>query len=75
MESSGHGLTFSDVDVARARELLSLVNSSEFKVSAKKMIDGAHAIAWFCQLIPQMEANVLEVVKISKLKADKKAKA
>lgn len=62
MQSNGSGLTFSDSEVLNAKRLLGLLNKANFNLSAVQMIEGARALDFLKELIPNMEANVFEVL-------------
>ena len=59
---------FTDEDIRKATELINFISDkAEFTLNQKEIIEHFQRLAWFQQqLIPKMEANILEVKRVTK---------
>ena len=65
------GNNFTEADIKKATELINFISDkAEFTLNQKEIIEHFQRLAWFQQqLIPKMEANILEVKNIVKAPA------
>jgi len=63
---------FTEEDIKKATDLMNFISDkAEFTLTQKEIIEHFQRLAWFQQqLIPKMEAHILEVKYITRAKAE-----
>lgn len=73
MENSGGGVTFTEKDLVLAKRIAAMIDAADFKVGGVELIKSAEAVVWYVRdLMKHIEANILEVRKLTKAKEEAK---